>query len=60
MCQVLVAAHRLFQLWNMESKFPDQGSNLGPQHWKHGVLATGLLRKSPILSSSISFSLAWF
>ena len=21
--------------------FPDQGSNLGPLHWKHGVLATG-------------------
>ena len=23
-------------------KSPDQGLNLGPLHWEHGVLATGL------------------
>ena len=28
------------------SMFPDQGWNLGPLHWKHGVLATGPLGKS--------------
>ena len=22
-------------------QFPDQGLNLGPLHWEHGVLATG-------------------
>ena len=27
--------------------FPDQGSNLGPLHWEHGVLATGPPGKCP-------------
>ena len=29
------------------SYFPDQGLNLCPLHWKHIVLATGQLGKSP-------------
>ena len=32
---------------HMESLFPDQGSNLNPPHWKHGVLTTRLPDKSP-------------
>ena len=28
-------------------QFPDQGSNLGPLHWEHGVLPTGPPGKSP-------------
>ena len=27
-------------------QFPDQGLNLGPLHWEHGVLAIGLPVKS--------------
>lgn len=27
-------------------QFPDQGSNWGPMHWEHGVVATGLPQKS--------------
>ena len=38
LCQVLVAARRIW--------FPDQGSNPGPLHWEHGVLATGPPGKS--------------
>ena len=34
--KVLVAAYGI--------KFPDQGSNLGPLHWEHEILAT---RKVP-------------
>ena len=34
LCQVLVVACGI--------QFPDQGSNLGPLHWEHRVLATGL------------------
>ena len=37
LCQVLVAACGIL--------FPDQGLNLGPLHWEHGVLATGPPRK---------------
>ena len=33
---------------------PDQGSNLGPLHWKCGVLATGLPGKSTTMHSFIS------
>ena len=29
------------------SLLPDQGSNLNPPHWKHGVLTSGLPDKSP-------------
>ena len=32
--------------------FPNQGSNLGPLHWEHGVLATGSPRKSLKLHDS--------
>ena len=32
-CQILVAVCGI--------QFPDQGLNLGPLHWMHGVLATG-------------------
>ena len=28
--------------------FPDQGLNLGPLHWKHGVLTAGPPGKSPL------------
>ena len=28
-------------IWLVGSKFPDQGSNPGPRHWKHRVLTTG-------------------
>ena len=35
---VLVAAHGI--------EFPDQGWNVGPLHWKLGVLATGPPGKS--------------
>ena len=51
----LVAARGLFSLhggmWDLlvvscGISFPDQGSNLGPLGWKHGVLATGLPGKS--------------
>ena len=35
--------------------FPNQGSNLGPLHWEHGVLATGsqekFNEKSPLTAS---------
>ena len=35
------------QLWHAcRIQFPDQGSNLGPLHWEHGVLPTGPPRKS--------------
>ena len=27
--------------WHVTSKFPDQGLNLQPLHWKHRVLTTG-------------------
>ena len=32
-CELSVAAYGTY--------FPDQGSNPGPLHWEHGVLATG-------------------
>ena len=39
--------------------FPDQGSNLGPLHWEHGILATAPPGKSQLwflfLSPSCSF-----
>ena len=41
LCWVLVAVCGIY--------FPDQGSNLGPLHWEHGVLATRSPEKSPIL-----------
>ena len=37
-CKLLVATRGL--------QFPDQGSNPGPLHWEHGVLATGQPVKS--------------
>ena len=37
-CKLLLAA---CGIW-----FPDQGSNPGPLHWEHGVLATGPSGKS--------------
>ena len=37
-CKLLVAACGI--------EFPDQGSNPGPLHWEHGVLATGPPGKS--------------
>ena len=33
----------LHGMWDL--KFPDQGSNPCPLHWKYGVLTTGLLGK---------------
>ena len=41
-CKLLVAACGI--------QFPDQGSNLGPLHWEHRVLATGPSGKSLVLS----------
>ena len=32
--------------WHVGSLFPNQWSNQGPLHWKHGVLTTGLPVKS--------------
>ena len=57
---IFIVACRVFQLWHVgslveackllaaacEILFPDPGSNLGPLHWEHGVLATGAPRKS--------------
>ena len=48
------------QLWHANSQlrhacgiqFPDQGSNLGPLHWEHGVLSTA----SPGKSLQVSFN----
>ena len=34
------------QLWHVKSSSLNQGLNLGPWHWEHGILATGLLGKS--------------
>ena len=31
----------------LEALFPDQGLNLRPLHWKHGVLTTGPPGKTP-------------
>ena len=31
-----------YAMWHVGSQFPDQGSNPHSQHWKLGVLATGL------------------
>ena len=53
--RVLVAARGIFSLhrgvWDLlvvlcGISFPDQGLNLGPLGWKHGVLATGPPGKS--------------
>ena len=33
-------------MWHEESQFPDQGLNLCPLQWKHGVLTTGPPGKS--------------
>ena len=41
-------------------QFPDQGSNLGPLHWEHGVLATGPLRKSLVHLLTHMFCLGYF
>ena len=38
-------------VWHVGSQFPDQGQNLYPLHWKHGVLTSGPPGKSPTLSS---------
>ena len=39
LCWVLVVTHGI--------QLPDQGLNLSPLHWEHGVLATGPPGKSP-------------
>ena len=39
------------------SQFTDQGSNISPLKWKHGVLTTGLPGKIPTLKSLTSFEL---
>ena len=39
LCQVLAVAYKI--------QFPDQGSNLGPLHWEHRVVATEPSGKSP-------------
>ena len=53
--RVLVIACGIFNLcFSMQAlldaacgiQFPDQGSNPGPRHWQHGVLATGPPGKS--------------
>ena len=40
----LFFGHAVQHVWDL--KFPDQGSNLHPLHWKHGVLTPGLSGKS--------------
>ena len=47
-------------LGKAKDKFPDQGSNLGPLHWEHGVLATGPLRKSLVHLLTLMFCLSYF
>ena len=60
--RVLVAARGIFSLhrgvWDLlvvlcGISFPDQGLNLGPLGWKHGVLATGPPGKSPWISFDV-------
>jgi len=34
------------QLWHVGCRSPDEASSLGPLHWEHGVLATGLPEKT--------------
>ena len=36
-------------------QFPDQGSNLAPLHWEHGVLASGPPGKSPNIDVYLIF-----
>ena len=54
--QVLVAAGETFacsmQTLQQKIQFPDQGSNLVPLHWQHGVLASGPPGKSPVSVTS--------
>ena len=52
---------KMSQLWDFQSslvacgiQFPKQRSNLGPLHWEHGVLASGLPGKS------LKFAIAFF
>ena len=44
--------------WLVGSYFPNQGSNLHPRQWKHGVLTTGPLRNSlgSLIFTVIAFS----
>ena len=44
---ILFISHTVRQVG---SKFPNQGLNTYPLHWKHGVLTTGLPGKSPFFS----------
>ena len=53
-CRIFTVACGILQLWHVKSQLqqaygiqlPDQGSNPGPPHWEHGVLATGPPGKS--------------
>ena len=53
---LVVARELLVAAWG--TWFPDQGSDLGPAHWDHGVLATGPLGKSPkkVLFPELTFA----
>ena len=42
-------------MWHIGSWFPDQGSNLHPVHWKHGVLTTRPSGNPPHLAFCINF-----
>ena len=42
---LVVACKLLVVAWGIQ--FPNQGSNPGPLHWEHRVLASGPLGKSP-------------
>ena len=54
LCQVLVAAHRIFSCsvqilsCSMWDQVPDQGLNSGPLYWKQEVCTTGPVGKSPM------------
>ena len=49
-CEHLTEAYKIY--------FPSQGSNLGPLHWEHGVLATGPPEKFN-KKSSLAASESW-
>ena len=48
-----------FFVWACGIYFPDQGSNPGPLHWKHGVLITGPPEKSLFKKKKMLFFLLW-
>ena len=59
-CQVLVVAHRIFDLFaGCGIWILDRGWNLGPLHWERRILVTRLPGKSPIPGILNKFLLNW-